>query len=284
MRKMRTKVITIVVVLIVLLLCAAFRLFDDSAGEVSPDIESTYELEGETLGGMVSKMPDASAKILFESILGVKLGSYQSFPTIEESIAALRSNEIQALWCADITADYLTKTEDGLHRIDTTDHFEPRLSFAMAVRNEKSELKDELNEAIIALKENGTLDKLITTYVEFEEKPEPFYEKDMTKEKTNNGTLYVGITGAVPPLDMVDYEQKPYGFSVAFMDEVGQLLQRKVKMVYLNNDTSFTMLMGGKVDVLFCYGTSKNTVGTKLNFVMTDGYYEMNQYAYLVVE
>lgn len=290
MIKTKNKLITVAVLIVLLLFIAGFRGFDSGKNVVSPDIESLAELEGKHMGGVIAKMPDNSAKIFFETMLGEKLSSYRSFDGITETISALRTNEIQVAWFSDVTARYLLKTEEGLREIATKDPDKSRLEFGFAVKQGNQELRDSLNEALANLKEYGALDTLIADYVDTDSYEESFYEKDMeikqSGNRQQNGTLYVGVTGAVPPLDSLDMDNKPYGFSVALMDAIGEELGYDVKFVVMKNDTSFSNLMSGKVDLLFCYGTSKNTVDpeSNYNYIMSDGYYTMEKYAYLVLE
>lgn len=284
MMKAKGKWITVLVLGIVCILCAGGRLFDDGANVTSDNMEAVVELNGKTMGGVAAKMPDNSAKILFDSILGIKLSGYRSYPDVSQTLAALRTKEIGVAWFSDVTADYLVKTQEGVRKLDLPKATQDRLEFGMALRSEDSALRDDINEALATLKENGTLENLITTYIENAESTKAKYAKDFDQLSGKNGTIYVGVTGALPPIDMVDDNQKPYGFSVALMHEIGSILGKEVKFVFLQNDTSFTMLLGGKVDLLFSYGTSKNTVDAKKVYCMTDGYYSMNQYAYLVLE
>lgn len=283
MMRTRSKWITVAVLAILCLLCAGARLFDDRAKVTSEKLEAVVELNGKTMGGVASKMPDNSARILFDSILGIKLRGYRSYPDVTETLSALKTNEIQVAWFADVTADYLARTEEGIRKLELPKESEDRLEFGMALSVKNQALKDDINGALNMLKESGTLESLVSTYIEAEE-VKPMYAKDFDKLPNTNGTIYVGVTGALPPIDMVDFEQKPYGFSVALMHEIGKILGKEIRYVYLQNDTSFSMLMGGKVDVLFSYGTSENTVDSKKVYCMTDGYYTMNQYAYLVLE
>ena len=278
----KQKWITIISLLFLILILAGFRCFKKDEGIVSPNIESLGELEGSNLGGIIGKIPDHSAKIFFESLLGEKLGSYRSYSNVDETLSALRTNEIQAAWFADVTADYLVEANDGLRLLKTKDSSEPRLDFAMAVRNEDQKLCDELNTALTTLRENGSLETLVSDYIKNASSATFYYE--FTSSYSKGKPLYVGVTGAVPPIDMVDSCFRPYGFSVALMDQIQQLLNRKIILVVIQNDTAFSNLMAGNIDVLFAYGSSKDTVGTTKNYKMTDGYYTMDKYSYVVLE
>ena len=161
----KKKIITVAVVLAILLISASLGLFREDKGVTSPDIETVNELEGTTLGGVAARMPDNSAKILFESLLGVKLRNYQSYQNTFETLSALRTNEIQAAWFPDVTVRYLLQMEEGFKEIPMPQNEKPRLDFAMALKSDNISLRDEINAAIATLKENGMLEDLQDYYV-----------------------------------------------------------------------------------------------------------------------
>lgn len=279
------KIMTVTVLFLFVLLAAALQLFREDSNVVSPDIEAISELNGSRIGGVASRMPDDSAKIFFESLLGVKLSGYQSYHNVFETLTALRTNDIKAAWFPDVTADYLISVEEGLKRIDSSPASEPRLDFALALKSDAIDLRDSIDTALATLKENGTLTQLEAAYITSAAVVDKYTEKDMDlADYDTDGTLYIGVTGAVWPIDMVDLELKPYGYSVALMNEIGKLINKKVVFVTLQNDTAFSNLMSGKVDALFCYGTSKTTLTDVKSYITTSGYYTMNQYSYLVLE
>jgi ABC-type amino acid transport substrate-binding protein len=192
---------------------------------------------------------------------------------------------VAAVWFPDVTVDYLISIEEGLKKIETKQASEPRLEFALALKSDATKLRDEMNGALTILADNGTLDLLEMDYITSAAIVDKYEEKDMDlADYDTKGTIYIGVTGAVWPLDMVDLELKPYGYSVALMNEVGKLLNKDIEFVTLNNDTAFSSLMGGKVDALFCYGTSKSTLTDIKNYITTTGYYTMSQYSYLVLD
>ena len=65
------------------------------------------------------------------------------------------------------------------------------------------------------------------------------------------------------------------------MDEIGSRLNRRIKFVVLDNETAFTSLMSGRVDMIFCYGTGRKTTENKASYIMTDGYLSMQKYRFL---
>lgn len=275
-----------VAVTVVLLLLAT------AVGFAKPDAEgkaltSVEHLEGCVMAGIdAARLPEENAEVLFETILGTKLSGYHAVSDMDELLYELRSGRADVICCPDVTAEYLLRTEEGLSRVqvpkDTSNGVVGggRLSFAMAMRPEDEALQQELNAAISELEEDGTLAALTVAYVDADE-PLDCYEK---KASSGKKTLYVGVTGTVLPLDRVDENGTPCGFSVAFLRALGERTGYRFETVVIEPKDSFVLLNSGKVDLLFAYGTSKNTTPGEKDYLVTKGYYAMQEYAYLVLE
>ena len=284
--KTRTIGLWAVAALVVLLFVLA------ATGFAKPDAKgqgftSTKDLEGCVMAGVAAaRLPEENGEVLFETILGTKLSGYHGVEDIPGLLFELRSGRADAICCPDVTADYLLRTEEGLVRLqapeDTSKGVEGggRLSFAMALRAGEEDLCAELNAAISEMEEEGVLTALSVAYVDADV-PLDLYEKGGYAGKK---TLYVGVTGTLPPLDRFDTEGVPCGFSVAFLEELEKRTGYHFELVPIAVTDSFTVLNSGKVDLLFGYGTSRNTTPGKKDYLVTKGYYTMQEYAYLVLE
>ena len=286
----KDKWLTILVCFVLLILCAGGGAFRKK--EVKTGISAAAELKGKALGGVEGRMPGNSAKIFFESMLGVKLSGYNAYKNMDEALYALRTGKAAAIWAADVTVDYLQKWNPDCYPLDTSGTAsimelpEGRFDFGLAAKNDKKgkELVESLNTAIGAMKKDGMLAALTEQYIYRDENSDKFTEKDMANKSKKN-VLRVGITGAVQPVELIDTNGKPYGFCVAFMDEIGQRLERKVEFVVLDNETIFTSLMSGRIDAVFCYGTpGKITTEGTLKWVTTDGYLQCRGYKLLSIK
>ena len=272
-----------IVVLLLLLTAVGFAKPDAKGREIT----TTKELEGCVLVGVASaSLPEENSEILFETILGTKLSGYRTVETIDALLYELRSGRADAICCPDVTAKYLLRTEKGLVRLtapeDTSNGAEGggRLSFAMALRKDATNLCAELDVAISELEDEGILKALAVAYVDADV-PMELYE---TKEASRKKTLYVGVTGTVPPVDRFDADGVPCGFSVAFLEELEKRTGYRYEPVPIAIEDSFTVLNSGKVDLLFAYGTGKNTTPGEKEYLVTKGYYTMQEYAYLILE
>lgn len=275
-----------VAVTVVLLLLAT------AVGFAKPDAEgkslsSVEHLEGCVMAGIdAARLPEENAEVLFETILGTKLSGYHAVASVDELLYELKSGRADVICCPDVTAEYLLRTQAGLKRLqapaDTSNGVEGggRLSFVMAMRTADTALQQELNAAISELEDDGTLAALTVAYVDADE-PLKLYEN---KASSGKKPLYVGVTGTVPPLDRLDENGTPCGFSVAFLRALGERTGYRFETIVIEPKDSFTVLNSGKVDLLFAYGTSKNTSPGEKDYLVTKGYYTMQEYAYLVLE
>lgn len=250
-------------------------------------IASTDELEGCVMAGIASsRITGENAEILFETILGIKLSGYREASNTDELLYELRSGRADVICCPDVMAEYLLRTEEGLKRLaapaDTSAGTEDggRLAFGMALRTGDEALLGELNAALSELDEDGTLETLAVAYVEADT-PLDLYEKKKTFGKK---TLYVGVTGTLPAIDRYDDDGVPCGFSVALLEELEKRTGYCFQTVTIGTKDAFTLLSSGKVDLLFAYGTGRNTTPGKKDYLMTRGYYTMKEYAYLTLE
>lgn len=290
----KNKLLTVFAVYIVLLLLAGAGAFkaDTAKGGVK-DISGV-----KTLGGIESAMPENSALVFFGSTMGKTLSGYKAYKNMDALLFALKSGEVDAIWACDVTADFLLTKDTGLKKLnisgmsDIQKTKDARFEFGMALKDTEGskKLRDDIDTVLSAMKSDGSLNEIIQKYIysawDFETdegKEKRFYASDMRSSSGKN-TIYVGITGAVPPLNMLDEDGKPYGFCVALMDEIGMRLGRGIEFVILDNETAFTSLMKGKVDLIFSYGTGMITTENKKNYIMTDGYYPMSRYEFLIYD
>ena len=122
-------------------------------------------------------------------------------------------------------------------------------SFCFAVRKEDTALKAELDKAIDAMKADGTLDKLIKTYIT-DVKPDniPEVEIPMTEGAE---LIKVGVTGDLPPLDYVSPDGSPAGFNTAVLAEISKRIGKNVEVIDIDSGARSSALSAKMIDVIF---------------------------------
>ena len=276
----KRKWIAVAVFAAFVLLCTLLSIFKIPKNS-SFAYESVAQFEGRTISGVSAKMPTASAKIFLDSYFGVSFGSYSPCDDFITALAALDNKKVSAIWVADVTADYYCRTGNyrSISPEETAGKGSERLQFAFAFRPEDTALRDIANELLDGLEADGTLDRLYDYYVNGVE------SSCLCPEFDNDGkTIYVGITGTVPPLEMVDAEGNVSGMAVELSKYLANYVGLNVKFVVLDNETAFARLMNGRVDMIACYGTSENHSTEFPEYIMSRGYCSMLEYRLLVTK
>lgn len=160
----------------------------------------------------------------------------------------IESGSVEQISVYECVANYITATNSKFSPVETPFN-KLSDSFAFAVKKEDTALKTELDDAIKAMKSDGTLDKLVQTYIT-DVKPENIPAVEIP---TIDGaqTLKVGVTGDLPPLDFVTADGKPAGFNTAILAEVAKRINRNIEIVNIDSGARAAALNGNQIDVIF---------------------------------
>jgi polar amino acid transport system substrate-binding protein len=161
----------------------------------------------------------------------------------------LESKSIDEMSTYQCVSDYLLARND---KFAQTDFKQVKLEdgFCCAVREEDKELLEEMNKAISAMKDDGTLDKLVQEYIKDVKAGEEPHAVELEKAEGRR-ILKVAVTGDLPPIDLVLADGKPAGFNTAVLSEVGKRLQRNIEIVQVDSGARAAALSGKTVDVIF---------------------------------
>ena len=122
--------------------------------------------------------------------------------------------------------------------------------FSFMMSDSNRELRDEFDEAIMEMKNDGTLDRLAKEQIEDViggKAPE-----SIAMEETDGAdTIKVAVTGDLPPLDYVSPDGKPGGFNTAVLSEIGKRIGKNIELVTVNSASRAIALESGNVDVVF---------------------------------
>ena len=123
-------------------------------------------------------------------------------------------------------------------------------NFAFAMRETDTELKNSVNAAIEAMQNDGTLENLTKTYItDLKADTDP----PAVAFETFDGaeTLKIGVTGDLPPLDLILADGTPAGFNTALISELGKRLQKNIEIVQIDSASRAAALQSGKIDISF---------------------------------
>ena len=167
---------------------------------------------------------------------------FDNFTSMQMALSSKNIDEIQTYKSV---AEYMTDQNTQFEVKNTVGLMD---SFCCAMREEDNDLIFDFDSAINSMKADGTLDKLIKTYITDLKDEPPAVEI----AKINNAdTIKVGITGDLPPLDLVLANGTPAGFNTAVLSEISKRIRKNIELIQIDSAARATALTSKQVDVVF---------------------------------
>ena len=197
--------------------------------------------------GMIAQLnatPEQMDAVMEVMGVDTEMTYYDNFTSMQMALSSKNIDEVQtyksvAKYMTAQNSQFEMKKEQTVSLID---------SFCCAMREEDVNLKNEFDSAITAMKSDGALDNLIKTYIT------DLQDEPPAVEITNiNGaeTIKVGITGDLPPLDLVLADGKPAGFNTAVLSEISKRINKNIELIQINSAARAAALTSKQVDVVF---------------------------------
>ena len=238
-------------------ICAAALLLTGCGGEhVADKLANNFSDEAVKLG-MITRL-NTDEKTMGETLDGYveKHGvkDQKHLPKFYDSFNAmqmgLETGEIKAISTYNSVANYLVANNN---KFEIVPHFainKIKDSFCFAVRKDDTQLKADLDKILDEMKADGSLDKLINDYITNVEKGKtpPAVEIPTTEGAE---TIKVGVTGDLPPLDLILPDNSPAGFNTAMLAEISKRLGKNIQPVQIESGARAAALQSELIDVVF---------------------------------
>ena len=185
----------------------------------------------------------------YEAMHGIKGKARETFfyENLNLMLMGLNSKSVDEISTYKSVANYVISRNDNLELLQG--HSDMTDVFCCAVRKEDSKLLEEINSAIQSMKDDGTLDKLIKEYVTGTDNLEP---KAVEIAKIDGAdTIKIGVTGDLPPLDLVLADGKPAGFNTAILAEISKRINKNLELVQIESGARAAALSSKQIDVVF---------------------------------
>lgn len=169
------------------------------------------------------------------------------FDNMNSMIAALQANQIDRFATSSRVGNYIAAHNDALKVIDN--NYKPILGYSMGMLKKDAAQIEEINTAIKAMKDDGTIEKLIKENITDVGNDEPAAMPIPVIEGAP--TIKVAITGDMPAMDFVTADGKPAGFNVAFLSELSKRINKNIELVNIDAGARSSALVSGQVDALF---------------------------------
>ena len=228
--------------------CGGEQDADKTANNLSGDVvkmgvlthlNSTEESFGEKLSNIEETTSSKAPKHLpkfYDSLKLMQIG--------------LEAGDIETISTYKSVADYLVANNAKFEIVKHDAINKIQDSFCFAVRKDETQLKNDLDKVIGEMKSDGSLDKLINDYVTNVDKGQDPPKVELPKFE-GVPTIKVGVTGDLPPLDLILADNSPAGFNTAMLAEISKRLNRNIEIVQIDTGARAAALSSKLIDVVF---------------------------------
>ena len=123
-------------------------------------------------------------------------------------------------------------------------------NFCFAVKTEDAALKADLDKVIGEMKSDGSLSKLVNEYIVNVGKGQAPPKVEVPKIDGAQ-SIKVGVTGDLPPLDLILPDKSPAGFNTALLAEIAKRLNKNIELVQIDSGARAAALNADQIDVIF---------------------------------
>ncbi|MBQ7155496.1 MAG: transporter substrate-binding domain-containing protein [Synergistaceae bacterium] len=176
-----------------------------------------------------------------------KMDEIVIFDNLRDMQMALRAGRIDRFSTGSHTAGYVAMRNKDFGILVNTRNAIVGYSLAMLPAN--SPTMNAINSAIIRMKSDGTLERLVHDNIIKASGKDPIAVK-MPKTK-GKGVLRVAVTGDLPPMDCILADGTPAGFNTAFLAELSRRIGQTIELVSMSAGARQAALASGRVDAVF---------------------------------
>ena len=183
----------------------------------------------------------------------------------------MNRGEIDEMILPDFVAEYLLKVNPSY--APSCISSSGRMSLCFGFLKSNKPLADKWNSALSYLRNNWRLAGLEKKYVKEFPGDDGTYDyiygtntpkkrrKERIKFEHFDGapTIRVAVTGDLPPVDFIDEEGFPAGYSVAVLSEIGRFLKVNIQLVSVSAGARTSALVSERADVVFWYEVNRQS-------------------------
>ena len=186
----------------------------------------------------------------------IKRPDNKNYSNLSAAILDLQNGNIDELVCNKTTGEYILAHNKGFELL--SEGRKKETNFSMMTMDSNKEVFDILNNAIVEMKADGTLDSLIEnelkSYINSDSEAKDLPKFDGAR------TIKIGVTGDLPPMDFVAANGKAAGFNIALLTEIANRAQINFELVQIETGARAISLSSNKVDAVFWTKSMKCTV------------------------
>lgn len=202
-------------------------------------VHSTEDLAGKTIGVQLGTTGDIYASDYEEE--GSAIERYNKGA---DAIQALKQGKVDCVIIDEQPAIAFVEKNPELTILEEEFAIE---EYAICISKENAELTEKINAALVQLKDDGTLAKIISNYIGDDTKGQYPYESPANVDRSN-GTLVMATNAAFEPYEYYE-NQKIVGIDVDMARAVADILGMELKIEDMEFDSIINAVTSGKADI-----------------------------------
>ena len=208
---------------------------------------------------------------------------FKFYDTLQAMQLALNAGEIEEAVLPEVVAEYVMNVT-GAYKITSIAKTKPAyLAFGFRNDDAGKALAAKFNDAILSMKEDGTLSVLQGKYIDGAGIGDPeaieFRKFDNVDKK-----ITIAVTGDLPPIDYVAADGTAAGFNTAVIAEIGKRLNVNVQLIYIMSGARAATIMSGRADAVFWiqgFRDVKRHSDIPEMMILSEPYYEWNEFLFI---
>lgn len=203
-------------------------------------VESVEDLAGTTIGVQIGTTGAIYAEDFVAENPGTEVIRYNKGA---DAVQALKQQKIDAVLIDEQPALAFVEKNNELTIADEEFAME---EYAIGIAKENTELLYQINDALEAIKVNGTMDEIVANYIGDEKGEHPYESPEGLT--LGNGTLTMATNVAFPPYEY--YEDKTaVGIDIDMMQAIADYLNMDLVVSDMEFDSVIMAVQSGKADV-----------------------------------
>ena len=250
-----------------------------SADTVKVGILSKLNMSQEEYSGFIADARKAGTWNFFSSKPKENEISFVFYDNLQAMQLALNAGDIEEAALPEVVAEYVMNVT-GQYNISSIAKTKPAyLAFGFRAGDANKELIRQFNDAILAMKEDGTLAVLQGKYIYDAGIGDP-ETVEFRKFDNVDRKITIAVTGDLPPIDYVTADGNAAGFNTAVIAEIGKRLQVNIELLQVMSGARASAVVSGRADAVFWiqgYRDVKRHSDIPEGLALSEPYYEWNE-------
>ncbi|MGN0575492.1 MAG: transporter substrate-binding domain-containing protein [Ruminococcus sp.] len=194
------------------------------------------DLNGKIIGVQLGTTGDTYAE-------DIKDATVEKYNKGADAVQALKQGKVDAVIIDNEPAKVFVSKNDDLKILDDPFVIE---DYAIALKQDNDELKEKINDALKTIKENGTMDQIISNWIGDDTGNNPYVSPEDVKR--DNGKLVMATNAEFPPYESMEGD-KVVGIDADMMQAVCDILEMELEIENIEFDSIIPEIQSGKADV-----------------------------------